>query len=234
MRKSATLMVALFLGAVSVFAQDRFDYSGRWNVAVQGGPMFSINENVHSYTGQGNTIDLFTAQGQIAVGYDFSKAFGVRFAVGFGKNISASNYKQTVLDYPTQRFPYQFMSVNAFADAILNVNEWAELDSPFSSKFYGGVGFAETFSFKETGDHHPWQWDKISKTNTPIGFRFGYIGEYDFTNGLGVYIDLCGEAYMDNYNGIHPETEAHNKGEGYAGFPLDLRALASFGVIYHF
>ncbi len=227
-------MVALLLGAVSVFAQDRYDYSGRWNVAVQGGPMFSINENVHSFTGQGNTIDLFTAQGQVALGYDISKAFGVRFAAGFGKNISAGNYKQTKLDYKDQRFPYEFYSVNFFADAILNINEWAEEDSRFSPKAYAGVGFAQTFKFKETGDHHPWQWDKISKSNTPLGFRVGFIGEYDFANGLGIYVDLCGEAYMDNYNGIHPETEAHERGEGYAGFPLDLRALASFGVIYHF
>ena len=234
MRKSATLMVALFLGAVSVFAQDRFDYSGRWNAAVMGGPMFSISENVHSYTGQGNTADLFTAQGSIAVGYDISPAFGVRVTAGFGKNVSAENYKQTVLEYPTQRFPYTFWSVNLFADAILNVNEWAEVDSPFSPKFYAGVGVAETFGFKETGDHHPWQWEKINKTNTPIGFRFGFIGEYDFTSGIGIFVDIAGEAYMDNYNGIHPETEAHEKGEGYAGFPLDLRALASFGVIYHF
>ncbi|MBQ8071876.1 MAG: autotransporter outer membrane beta-barrel domain-containing protein [Bacteroidales bacterium] len=234
MRKSATLMVALFLGAVSVFAQDRFDYSGRWNIAVQGGTMFSINENVHSYTGQGNTADLFTYQGGLALGYDINQAFGVRLSVSYGKNVSASNYKQTKLDYPTQRFPYEFHSVNVFADAILNINEWAEEDSRFSPKVYAGVGFAETFGFKETGDHHPWQWDNISKTNTPIGFRVGAIGEYDFSNGLGIYIDVVGEAYMDNYNGIHPETEAHGRREGYAGFPLDLRALASFGVIYHF
>ena len=234
MRKSATLMVALFLGAVSVFAQDRFDYSGKWNVAVQGGTMFSINENVHSYTGQGNTADLFTYQGQIAVGYDINRAFGVRVAVGYGKNVGATNYKQTNLQYKNQRFPYEFQSVNVFADAILNVNEWAEFDSPFSPKFYAGVGVAETFAFKETGDHHPWQWDgEVTKKNTPIGMRFGFIGEYDFSNGLGIYVDICGEAYMDNYNGLKPNEPDH-QGEGYAGFPMDLRALASFGIIYHF
>ncbi len=234
MRKSATLMVALFLGAVSVFAQDRFDYSGRWNVAVQGGPMFSINENVHSYTGQGNTIDLFTWQGQISVGYDFNKAFGVRGALGYAKNVGATNYQQTNLAYKDQRFPYEFQSVTLFGDAILNVNEWAEIDSPFSSKFYAGVGVAETFGFKETGDHHPWQWDgEVTKKNTPLGIRFGYIGEFDFTNGLGIFIDLCGEGWMDNLNGLTPNAPDH-AGEGYAGFPLGLRAVASFGVIYHF
>ena len=234
MRKSATLMVALFLGAVSVFAQDRFDYSGRWNVAVQGGPMFSINENVHSYTGQGNTKDLFTWQGQIAVGYDFNKAFGVRGALGYAKNVGATNYQQTNLAYKGQRFPYEFKSVTLFGDAILNVNEWAEIDSPFSSKFYAGVGVAETFGFKETGDHHPWQWDgEVTKKNTPLGIRFGYIGEFDFTNGLGIYVDISGEGWMDNFNGLKPNAPDH-QGEGYAGFPLDLRAVASFGVIYHF
>lgn len=234
MRKSATLMVALLMGAVSAFAQDRYDYSGRWNVSAQGGAMFSINENVHSYTGQGNTADLFTAQGSFSVGYDFNKAFGVRVNVGYGKNVGATNYKDTKLDYPTQRFPYEFQGVNVFADAILNINEWAEEDSPFSPKVYAGVGVAQTFGFKETGDHHPWQWDReVTKSNTPIGFRFGFIGEFDFRNGLGLFVDLSGEAYMDNYNGLKPN-EGDHRGEGYAGFPMDLRALASFGVIYHF
>lgn len=230
MRKSATLMVALFLGAVSVFAQDRYDYSGRWNASVQGGPLFSINENVHSFTGQGNTADLFTGQGSIAVGYDFNKAFGVRGWAGFAQNVSACNYKETVKKGDTTRFPYKFKSINVFADAILNINEWAEEDSFFSPKVYAGFGFARTFNF--TDAKHPWQ--KPSDPNTSIGFRFGFIGEFDFTNGVGVFVDLCGEAYQDTYNGIHPETAAHEAREGYAGFPLDLRALASFGVIYHF
>ena len=229
MRKSATLMVALLLGAVSVFAQDKYNYSGTWNASIQGGPMFSINENVHSYTGQGNTADLFTAQGSFAVGYDFNRAFGVRGWAGFAQNVGACNYKETVTPGDNTRFPFKFKSVNVFADAILNINEWAEEDSFFSPKAYFGVGVAHTFGF--TDSKHPWQ--KVDDPNTAIGFRFGFIGEFDFTNGLGLFVDICGEAYQDTYNGLHPETAAHEKREGYAGFPLVLRALASFGVIYH-
>jgi len=234
MRKSATLIVALLLGAVSAFAQDKYNYSGRYNISLQGGAMFSINENIHTYTGQGNTAKLFTPQGAFAIGYDVNRALGLRTSVSFGLNKGASNYKQTALQYENQRFPYEFKSVNVFADAILNIMEWAEENSRFSPKAYAGVGFAYTFGFKETGDHHPWQWDnEITKKNFPIGFRFGFLGEFHVNSDFGVFVDLCGEAYMDNYNGLKPNAEDH-KGEGYAGFPLDLRGLASFGLIYHF
>ena len=70
--------------------------------------------------------------------------------------------------------------------------------------------------------------------NLAFGFRLGAMVEYDFTHNLGLLIDMNAEAYVDNFNGIRPSEDDHSSREGYAGFPLDLRAYASIGLIYHF
>ena len=79
---------------------------------------------------------------------------------------------------------------------------------------------------------HPWQ--AVSDRNTAFGFRFGFIAQYNFSDRFGIYADLCGEAYTDNYNGLQPNEKDQQKVEGYAGFPLDLRGLVSLGCVFHF
>ena len=49
---------------------------------------------------------------------------------------------------------------------------------------------------------------------------------------FGLFADLCGEAFRDQYNGLQPSEHDQTAFEGYAGFPLDLRFSLSFGVIY--
>ena len=79
---------------------------------------------------------------------------------------------------------------------------------------------------------HPWQ--EITNKNLAFGFRLGAMLEYDFGNNLGILVDMNAEAYLDNFNGLWPKDADIDEREGYAGFPLDLRAYASVGLIYHF
>ena len=227
MRKIAVFLATLLVGASSLSAQSPFDYTGRWNVSVQGGLLATVSENTFAYFEQNRGKEIFDLGGAFAVGYDFSGSLGMRVQASYGRNHGSSNVYQTG-DKPI--YPFQFQNVALFADAILNLNALAENWLPFSPKLYGGLGGAYTFGF--TNPNHPFQ-NPVDK-NLVIGFRAGAIAEWDFLSGLGIYADAGIEAFDDWYNGIRPSEEDHSGRKGYAGFPLDLAAKLQLGLIYHF
>lgn len=237
MKKFITVCAALLIGASGLFAQSPYEHPESWNISITGGALYSGGENHFSYKENGRPYDLINWQGAIAVGYDFSNVFGTRIWAGFGKNAGAGNVRQTAAH---GFYPYTFKSVNTFADAILNVLGLAEDVSPLTPKFYAGIGLGYSWDMTRskrnnnaTNDGiHPWQ--DITNKNLAFGFRLGAMFEYDFGHNLGILVDLNAEAYLDNFNGLHPTTEDIGEREGYAGFPLDLRAYASIGMIYHF
>ena len=192
MKKIFSLFIFAVAAGFSLAAQET--PSRPFNISIQGGGLFSINENSFSYSDNGKTMNLFTSQGAIAFGYDFSQRFGIRISVSHGKNASACNVLQTSA---RGFYPYSFSSVNYFADAMLDLGK--EI-SRFSPKLYIGIGGANTYNFTDSG--HPWQ--KVSKNNAAFGFRGGFIAQYDFSDYFGIYADLCGEAYTDRYNGLIP------------------------------
>ena len=173
-------------------------------------------------------MDLFNPQASVALGYDFTKAFGTRVQVGFSKNAAAANSRQSGGGF----YPYSFKSITAFADFVVNVSALAEFDGPFCLKGYAGLGYGRSFDL--TDSHHPWQKQYITDPNNVFGFRLGGICEYNFSNGFGVFADLGGEAFTDKFNGLRPTELDHEGREGYAGFPFDLRATLSLGVVCHF
>jgi hypothetical protein len=229
MRKTLICIAALLIGAASVFAQNKeaYDYTGRFNVSVQGGMSYSLSENHFGYYDNHRVKDLFNLQGSVSLGYDFSPAFGLRLNVNYGKNSGACNVKQT---HANGFWPYDFSNVDFFADAMLNLFGLAEETGPFTIKLYAGIGWAYTFGFTEAG--HPWQ--DTYKDNGSLGLRLGGICEYDFKSGFGIFADVSGAAYTDRYNGLEPYNEDQDSYNGYAGFPFDLKAQLSLGVIYHF
>lgn len=226
MKKFVTCCAALLIGATALLAQNPYDYSGKFNVSVQGGVLFSVNENHFTYFENSKTKDMFKPIAAANVGYDFSKAFGMRVQVGYGENAAAANSRET---NGQGFYPYTFKSISAFADGILNISGLAEFESAFSLKGYAGLGFGHSYSF--TDAKHPWQ--QINGENNVFGFRLGGICEYDF-GAFGIYADLGGEAYTDMFNGLKPHETDHAVREGYAGFPFDLRATLALGVICHF
>ena len=228
MRKIAVLLAALLVGASSLFAQSPFNFSGRWNVSLQGGMMATVSENTFGYFEQNRGKEIFDLTGAIAVGYDFTGSLGMRVQASYGRNHSGCNIYQTG-DGKTL-YPYQFQDVAIFADAVLNFNALADNYLPFSPKLYGGLGGACTFGFSDP--KHPKQ--NPCGFNIVAGFRAGIIAEWDFLSGLGIFADLGVEAFDDWYNGIRPTENDHSVRKGYAGFPLDLAAKAQLGLIYHF
>ena len=238
MHKFLTCCAALLIGATALFAQNPYDYSEKWNVSITGGGLFSGNENYFSYKDHGRFYDLINWQGAVSVGYDFSKYFGTRVWVGYGKNAGAGNVKQTNFGEGHGFFPYTFKSINPFADAILNITGLAEEITPLTTKFYAGIGLGYSWDMTRSKRNmwpdgiHPLQ--QPTENNLAFGFRLGAMVEYNLHENLGLLVDLNAEAYVDNFNGIRPYEHEIDEREGYAGFPLDLRAYASVGLIYHF
>ena len=232
MKKFVCIAAILLCGIVTASAQEAPSHANRVYISVQGGPAFNLYENYFTYRDDGQMAKLFTLQGAAAVGYDLSEAFGIRLQGAFGTDAGACNREDTA---GRGFYPYSFKHVNAFVDVAINLAGLNGKATLFRPKIYFGAGGAYTFGFEETGTHHPWQWNNVTDPNTALGFRGGLITEYTTKSGLGFFADFCGEAYLDNYNGLQPsEKDKESVKKGYPGFPFDLRALASLGLIFHF
>ena len=230
MKQSVCIGAALLLGAVALHAQTKEPAPSQAHqvfVALQGGTALDIYENAFSYRENGKMLDLFTFQGALSLGYEFNDKYGIRLQGAFGNDAGACNVRETSA---RGFYPYSFRHVSAFADVLINLTGLAGKTTAFRPKVYAGVGGAHTFGF--TDAKHPWQ--KVTPKNTVPGFRAGFIAEYSWPSGFGIFADLTGEAYHDMYNGLMPSKEDQTHYEGYAGFPFDVRGMLSFGIVYHF
>ncbi len=249
--KKVLLTFVLIALAIPSFAQ-RFERANKFNVSVMGGPMLSKNENSFGYGDFKVRKDLLTWQGQVAVGYSFTNAISGRVSIGYGKNPSAMNIRESGWVFA----PYDFKSVTFFADAMVNLNGLGSDSWAFAPKIYVGLGAGHTSGFstpyitkhmepanakgKIVDDPgtviHP-KYNKaveegtFTDSNTSFGMRAGFIAEYDFKSGFGIFVDLCAEAFSENFNGQH---KLSGSGKGKNDFPFDVRGTASLGVIMHF
>lgn len=224
MRKLFLITAVAVLGVFSLSAQPIDRLTHPLNVSIFGGGMVSFNENSFTYRDNNHTLGLLGPQGGIAVGYDITQTAGARLSVSYGWNSGACNVLQTAA---RGFYPYRFSSVNVFADMLVKI---VTTENGFSPMVYGGVGLGHSFGFTDSG--HPWQ--DVSPRNNAFGFRFGAIAQFAVASNVSLFIDLCGEAYTDTYNGLRPTAQDQADVDGYAGFPFDLRALLSFGCTYHF
>ena len=224
MRKFLAICAALILGA-SVLSAQEFNPTGRWYVSLQGGPMYQSSENTFAYRWEGYGSKLLTYTAAVAAGYNFNETWGLRGSVSFGQNRGAGNYKQS----HDRFYPYDFKNISGFCDLVLDFNGLNAVERGFSPKLYAGIGVAHTFGFTK-----PTTYGVQKEGRAWLGFRAGAIAEYNFKGGFGIFADLCGEAYTDMFNGLRPFEFDHTAGTGYAGFPFDLRASLSLGVLYRF
>ena len=224
----ALISSALVAAAQSDGYRESYDYSKKWNISFQVGPSYQIYENYFAYYNHRQGADLFNIQKTLNIGYDFTKSFGTRLSINYGDNSAAYNIEETA----DKIFrPYSFRSVDFFLDAILNISGLEDDLGPFSTKVFGGVGLGTSSGFKDDTDNpHPWQ--KYVTSNRALAFRVGVILEYDLPSDAGLFFEINGAGLSDNYNGLEPG-EYNHWGEGYAGFPLDLKFFAGFGFIYH-
>lgn len=249
MRKLLTFSAALILGASMLCAQEYGTYNpaGRWYVSVQGGPMYQSNENAFAYRYKDVGSKLITYNAGLSIGYNFDEIYGVRATVEYGLNRSAGNYYESNKKF----YPYEFKSVSAFADLIIDINGLNAVDRAFAPKLYAGLGYGRSFGFSKPdgygepyqsswqGPLHPWQdnGDEMKYPSNNFGFRFGGIAEFDLKCGLGLFLDCALEAYTDWFNGLRPrisDEPATGNGTGIAGFPFDLRVPVQVGLLYRF
>lgn len=198
-------------------------------VGLQGSALMSVNENVFTYTDNKRVSDLLTGQVGLQLGFYFTNRISMRLAGYVGKNASACNSLQTA---GQGFYPYKFKSTNVFLDVAVDFfsrGDRAPRHS-FYPRLYAGVGYAHTYDFTDSG--HPWQ--KVSTSNSEFGGRAGFIGEFAVSRMTSFYFDLCAEGYGDMYNGLQPSEADQRERQGYAGLPLDLRFVASLGLMFHF
>lgn len=225
MKKLVCTLAALLLAAAGLFAQEKPEKP--WNIALKGGADYSHYENAFTYRENDQFAKLIGYQGGLAIGYDFTKRFGIRLDAIYGKNAGAGNTLETSAH---GFYPYTFSSVSAFLDAIINLNPNG---SVFHPKFYAGLGGAFSFGFSDM--NHPWQ--QLPSKAGAFGIRLGFIAEVMVSPTVGIFADLASEGFTDNFNGIKPSKEDKERFPGYPGypgFPLDVRGLASLGVCFHF
>ena len=207
-------------------------------ISVRGGVMGNVYDNFKSYLNHYRSFDLLTTGFAVDGMYDFSSLFAVRVSLAMGKNAGSCNSQEAGGGF----YPYIFRSFNAFADAMVY---FGMPHDAFSSRIYGGLGYAYTFDLVEdkngvTSWPHPWEsltGQKLPHTQEPndvFGFRVGYLGEWHITPEIGFLIDACSEFYTDTYDCLRPTLEDHNVYRGYAGFPFDIRLCLSLGIAYHF
>lgn len=217
-----------------------------FNISVQGGALYSMNENAWTFNNDGRienasllqqAKDILkgdytkrtTVQGSLTVGYDFGHRLGARLQFGYSLNSSAGNHKETAA---AGFYPYSFNALTGFADAVLNIsgliNE--EKQHLFETKIYAGIGAGKS----SLGDDryiskHPWY--DLNFDKAAFGFRGGIIEEMYINKNLGAFIDLGLEAFTDGFNGMNPSGKTTADDDN---FPLDLRLIGSLGLTYHF
>ena len=222
MRKCVTLAAALLLGTVSLFAQTRltpYEYGQRWFFAFQGGPLYFNSDYCTRLSKAGRTLELFSIGAGVALGYNISDAHAIRFMGNYSRKTGVCEAFVFEDIEPAPIYTYKFRSLNFFADHVLNYNALAENFMPFTAKTYAGLGLAYTFDFTEPG--HPEVW--LTDPNLVPGLHFGFLLEYDFKDGFGLYTDLGLAFYFDRYNGRER-----------IGFPLDMEIYLQMGLIYNF
>ena len=224
MKKIFISLLSLAMSAAILSAQgndsETYDYTGRFYLSVQGGAHVSASENAYSYRKEGRMTDLIKPQGYLSLGYDFSRAFGARFSLGYGSEAGAFNYKQSFEFFR----PYTFTGIEAFADLVVNLKGLANKVGPFSPKLYAGLGYARTWGMEDAYDNYEPHWAEKYRTdpNNCFGFRGGFIAEYDFKCGFGLFCDLGAELFSDSFNGQNPrkwkDSAYYNPAD--PGFPL--------------
>ena len=251
------ILSAIMMGicAISAIAQETKEtqetkernFKG-FNVAVQGGLLYSMNENSWTYYNDDKSKlpdgelkasrdklgygmkDLFTPHASLTVGYDFGHAFGVRAQANFANNASAGNHnEQSAGGF----YPYSFNSLSLFGDLVFNISGFIapEKQHLFETKIYAGAGMGK--GLKADTQYLPDHTDggetyDIILTNT-FGFRAGFIEELYINKHLGAFIDVNLEAYTDQFNGfVSVDNEVDES------FPYDLRVVGSLGLVYHF
>ena len=206
---------------------EAFDWKD-WFIAFQGGVNYSMNENSWTYTdpkvGKKSHLDLLSPQVSLSIGHYFTPVLGWRLSAAYAGNKSAMNHNETMA---AGFYPYDFKSITAFADLLVNLTRRDVQDRHWFWTLFGGLGYGHGFDF--TKNTHPWQ--TLKTPSNAFGFRGGLNLEYMFNSGLSFMLEGGAEAFTDKFNGMDPGIR---KDANDVNFPFDVRPVATFGIGYHF
>lgn len=220
--------IFIFAAAPALFAQK----DSKFFVNLQGGVGLSINENFAGFWNAKHGGNLFQGVGTIGVGYYFVPRFGMRLTTELARNASGANYQesnQVLRDY-------YFTSSQTYVDFILNGGNVA-LPKAFNWRFFGGLGWAHSFAFTahefNTLDdgHGNVRKYYIKDPNDAFSFRIGFILEYVFPCGVGIFFEGRHEFMTDYFNGVKSGEQDYGT---QTGFPFDMRLDNSIGISYFF
>lgn len=217
MRKLALVLALLLLGATALPAQvdTPYKYGKRWNIALFGGPAVFASDYTTLLIDHYQSGELFSLMGGAWLGYNITSGHQIRFMANYSR-------KSGALPLSYGYYPYSFRTTQVYGDYMLNFNGLGEDYWPFSPQLYVGVGVAGSYDFRTS-----WLDEErdalLTRLNIVPTFHYGVVLEYDFRNGLGLFLDVSMAYYLDTYNGL-----------GYIDFPLDYEIDAAFGLIYHF
>lgn len=211
------IVLTMVMGAFALvsMAQAREDNRLGWNASVQGGVLYSINENTYA----ASFGDLLTPGAALAVGYDFTHNFGVRAQVMYGRNVSGTNIKESGRELTL----YRFNDVSLFGDAVFNLSHMCSRDfrKNFAVELKGYVGLGCVFA-DDYDDEDASHYTVLDNGQTVFAIRGGFIADWHVTQAWSLYGDLGLTAFTDGFNGVS------------AGTWADLRVNLMMGVAYHF
>ncbi len=217
-------IIASVLIALSVLGTAAAQESQKkFAVGLGGGPLVSLSESSFTYWEFGHIFGLVSGHGNIWASYNMNRRMALRLSVSAGGNSAALNSRESA---GKGFYPYRFTSVNSFLDLMVDPRGRHSRVKVLVPSLYVGVGYGYTFGL------HPdyYHFQSPTDPNHTFGFRVGFEGCFNVTDWLGLYFDICAEAYTDKYNGLEPSQRDKEIREGYAGFPFDMRLPLSFGV----
>lgn len=229
MKKFFAILILGLTTASALSAQEYNPNTQKLHLLIQGGPSVSLGENYFSYDAHKKLFYLMSGQFSTGLMYDFTQRFSMRFTVGVGGNAGAKNTEETI---GHGFYPYHYMNVSTFADFIFDPRGEHPRITVFKPYVYAGIGYGYTFGFHDANKEYHWQ--VVTDPNHALGIRAGFMPVYYFNKFIGMYADLCLEAYTDSFNGLKPTEEDKTKTAGYPGFPFDLRPEVSVGLLINF
>jgi len=216
MKKIILIIVAIFVAGSYGYAQEKAyvptTFGDHWFIQAQVGGSYTISE-YHSNAGFG---DLLSPTAAISVGKYFSPVAGARLQVG---GWQSKNYHEYTINKQVKEGTYKISYIQTNVDGLLNLTNLFMPYSPergFNLIGIAGIGYAHGFGKDDVEGL-----GNVKRTNSIVP-RFGLQGDFRINDAVSLNLEVIGNLYPDNFNGIS------------AGKKYDASVNALVGLTYNF
>lgn len=197
--KKLFLSAAIMLSASVAFAQQKaFEptkLKDHWFIQLQGGISYTVSE----YHRDASFGDLISPHVALSAGKHFSPVVGARLQVGGWQSKNFYKYTTSPSSSTLKEGTYKTSYVQVNADGMLNlINLFTPYDADRAFNLYGiaGIGYAHGFKKENISGL-----GNISRTNSILP-RIGIQGDYQVSDAVNLNLELVGNLYPDNFNGV--------------------------------